>query len=59
MVEQGAIVKTDDWNGYKGLDSLGYSHLIVRKTATIGDNLLPLCHRETALVKRWLTGTHQ
>jgi len=59
MVEEGAVVKTDDWNGYKGLDSLGYSHLIVRKTTTIGDNLLPLCHREAALIKRWLTGTHQ
>jgi transposase-like protein len=58
-VEQGAIVKTDDWNGYKGLESLGYRHPVVRKTATIGDNLLPLCHREAALIKRWLTGTHQ
>jgi transposase-like protein len=58
-VERGAVVKTDDWNGYKGLESLGYRHPIVRKTATIGDNLLPLCHREAALIKRWLTGTHQ
>jgi transposase-like protein len=59
MVERGAVVKTDDWSGYKRLDSLGYSHLVVRKTATVGDNLLPLCHREAALIKRWLTGTHQ
>jgi len=58
-VERGAVVKTDDWNGYKGLESLGYRHPIVRKTATIGDNLLPLCHREAALIKRWLTGAHQ
>lgn len=58
-VERGAVVKTDGWNGYKGLESLGYRHPIVRKTATIGDNLLPLCHREAALIKRWLTGTHQ
>ena len=58
-VEQGAVVKTDDWNGYNGIKSLGYRHQIVRKTATIGDNLLPLCHREAALIKRWLTGTHQ
>ena len=58
-VERGAVVKTDDWNGYKRLESLGYRHPIVRKTATIGDNLLPLCHREAALIKRWLTGTHQ
>lgn len=58
-VEQGATVKTDDWNGYNGLKSIGYRHKIVRKTTTIGDNLLPLCHREAALIKRWLTGTHQ
>jgi len=58
-VERGAVVKTDDWTGYKGLESMGYGHSIVRKTATIGDNLLPLCHREAALIKRWLIGTHQ
>ena len=58
-VEQGAAVKTDDSNGYNGLKSLGYRHRIVHKTATIGDNLLPLCHREASLIKRWLTATHQ
>ena len=25
----------------------------------MGDNLLPLCNRVAALVKRWLVGTHQ
>ena len=59
MVEPGTVIKTDGWKGYNGLDSLGYKHQIVRKTATIGDNLLPLCHREAALIKRWLAGTHQ
>jgi transposase-like protein len=58
-VEAGAAVKTDDWNGYNGIRSLGYRHRVVRKTATIGDSLLPLCHREAALLKRWLGGTHQ
>ena len=58
-VEPDAEVKTDDWNGYNGLKSLGYKHRVVRKTADVGDNLLPLCHREAALLKRWLTGTHQ
>jgi len=58
-VEPGAVVKTDDWNGYNGLKSIGYRHRIVRKTATTGDNLLPLCHREASLIKRWLAGTHQ
>jgi len=59
MLEPGAIVKTDGWNGYNGLKSIGYRHRIVRKTADVGENLLPLCHREAALIKRWLAGTHQ
>ena len=59
MVEPGTLVKTDGWNGYNGLDSLGYTHRNIRKTATIGDNLLPLCHRNASLLKRWLNGTHQ
>jgi len=59
MVEPGTLVKTDGWKGYNGINSLGYKHRIIRKTATIGDNLLPLCHREASLIKRWLTGTHQ
>jgi transposase-like protein len=59
MVEPGTVVKTDGWKGYNGINSLGYKHRIIRKTATIGDNLLPLCHREASLIKRWLTGTHQ
>lgn len=59
MVEPGTLVKTDGWKGYDGIGSLGYKHRIIRKTATVGDNLLPLCHRNASLIKRWLTGTHQ
>ncbi len=59
MVEPGAVVKTDGWDGYNGLDALGYHRQIIRKTAEVGENPLPLCHREAALIKRWLTGTHQ
>lgn len=59
MVEPGSLVKTDGWKGYNGLESLGYKHQIVRNTASIGDNLLPLCHRNASLIKRWLNGTHQ
>jgi hypothetical protein len=32
---------------------------VIRKTADVGKNLLPLCHRAAALIKRWLIGTHQ
>jgi len=59
MVEPGGVIKTDGWDGYNGLDALGYRHRIIRKTAEVGENPLPLCHREAALIKRWLDGTHQ
>jgi len=58
-VETGSRVRTDDWNGYNGLKHLGYVHEIVRKDSAVEDNLLPLCNRVAALVKRWLIGTHQ
>ena len=58
-VELGSVVKTDGWQGYNGLKALGYGHKIIRKTANIGKNLLPLCDREASLIKRWLDGTHQ
>jgi transposase-like protein len=58
-VEPGAKVKTDGWCGYNGLRSRGYKHKVIRKTAVVGENLLPLCHREASLIKRWLAGTHQ
>jgi len=59
MVEPGAVVKTDGWDGYNGLAALGYRRRIIRKTAEVGENPLPLCHREAALIKRWLGATHQ
>ena len=55
----GTVVKTDGWGGYNGLRSMGYEHKAIRKTADVGENLLPLCHREASLIKRWLGGTHQ
>lgn len=58
-VKPGSKVKTDGWKGYNGLTSLGYGHEVVRKTESIGNNLLPLCHRVASLMKRWLGGTHQ
>jgi len=55
----GSIVSTDDWKGYSKLSRLGYVHKVVRKTAEVGDNLLPYCHRVASLLKRWILGTHQ
>jgi transposase-like protein len=59
MVAPGSVVRTDDWLGYNGLEAYGYSHEVVRKKATVGDNLLPLANRMASLLKRWLLGTHQ
>lgn len=58
-VETGSLIRTDGWRGYAQLSSKGYEHSIVRKSANIGDNLLPLTNRVAALLKSWLQGTHQ
>jgi transposase-like protein len=58
-VEKGSVVRTDAWQGYLPLASLGYKHLVVRKDHSVGENVLPLVNTVASLVKRWLTGTHQ
>jgi transposase-like protein len=58
-IEIGSQVRTDDWRGYSGLDRLGYRRQIVRSSAEVGENLLPLANRVASLLKRWLLGTHQ
>jgi ISXO2 transposase-like protein len=54
-----SAARTDDWRGYGGLDRLGYRRQIVRSSAEVGENLLPLANRVASLLKRWLLGTHQ
>jgi transposase-like protein len=63
-VEPGASVVTDAWQGYRGLDKLGYVHerRSQRAARARGENpgeLLPAVHRVASLAKRWLLGTHQ
>ena len=58
-VEPGNVVRTDSWNGYNNLTGAGYIHKVVRESANVGKNLLPLANRVAALLKRWLVGTHQ
>ena len=58
-VEPNSEVRTDGWNGYIGLQSIGYHHNVIRPSADVGKNLLPLTNRVAALLKRWLLGTHQ
>lgn len=59
MVSQGSKIQTDGWPSYSGLEKLGYQHEIIRDESTLGENLLPLCHKVASLLKRWLLGTHQ
>ena len=58
-VEKGSTVHTDQWKGYNKFKKLGYKHKIIRKDASVGDNLLPCCNRVAALIKRWIIGNHQ
>lgn len=58
-IEPGTIIRTDGWNGYNLLPSAGFTRIVVRQDAVVGDNLLPLVNRVVSLLKRWLLGTHQ
>ena len=58
-VETGSLVCTDGWSSYAQLPSKGYKHTVLRKGGDVGYNLLPLVNRVVALLKRWLSGTHQ
>jgi hypothetical protein len=56
----GAIVHTDGWRGYWGLQKLGYEHR-PRNTQHVlpGEELLPRAHRAVSNLKAWLHGTHR
>src|SRR6266496_3966783 len=63
-VEPGARVITDAWQGYRGLEGLGYVHdrhsqRAARARGEDPGKLLPGVHRVASLAKRWLLGTHQ
>lgn len=59
MILQGSTIHTDAWPSYNGLTKKGYNHRVIRDGGTLGNNLLPLCHTVSSLLKRWLLGTHQ
>jgi transposase-like protein len=63
-VEPGTTVITDAWQGYSGIEELGYTRdrRSQRAARRRGDDpyaLLPAVHRVASLAKRWLLGTHQ
>ena len=59
LIQPGARVRTDDWQGYAKIDQLGYTHEQVHYTALGSKNILPSVNRVASLLKRWLLGTHQ
>ena len=63
-IEPGAAVITDGWQGYAGIEDLGYarerrSQRAARLRGEDPGQLLPGVHRVASLAKRWLLGTHQ
>jgi ISXO2-like transposase domain/Transposase zinc-ribbon domain len=63
-VALGATVITDGWQGYRGIEKLGYTHhpRSQRAASVRGEDpgeLLPGVHLVASLAKRWLLGTHQ
>jgi transposase-like protein len=59
-VAPGSTVRTDGWNGYKGLGNGGYRHRPrVLRDPKKASRLFPRVHRAISLLKRWLLGTHQ
>ena len=60
MVEPGSRIRTDGWKGYNALRQAGYQHDVVDGgSCLVGEDLLPMAHLITSLLKRWLLGTHQ
>lgn len=63
-IAPGALVVTDGWVSYQGLEKLGYVHERRNQRAARArgediNKLLPGVHRIASLAKRWLLGTHQ
>ena len=59
-VATGAVVRTDGWQGYDTLSSLGYSHesVVLGGDADKTDAHLPMIHIAFSNLKTWLLGTH-
>jgi transposase-like protein/ribosomal protein L37AE/L43A len=59
-IEPGAMLITDAWSGYSGIESEGYSRKIINQSNTgKEEEMLPHVHMIVSLLKRWLLGTHQ
>jgi transposase-like protein len=59
-VSPGSMICTDGWRGYNGLSN-GYVHkqTVMSSSGDPAHVSMPGVHRISALIKRWLLGTHQ
>jgi transposase-like protein len=60
-VTEGATVKTDDWNGYNGVQAAGFVHRVtsLKSDPERAGKYFPHVHLVASLLKRWLLSTHQ
>ena len=60
-VTPGAVVHTDGWPAYNGIEAKGYTHkvTVLSQHDEPAHQLMPRVHRVASLLKRWLLGTHQ
>lgn len=59
-IAPGALVHTDGWPGYAGLEAFGYPHRVtnIKRSGRQAHELMPRVHKVASLLKRWLLGTH-
>jgi len=60
-VKIGSEVRSDGWNGYKGIETLGYKHIVTNISASkdLPHVVMPRVHRVASLLDRWWLGIHQ
>lgn len=58
-VGPGSTVITDGWQPYRGATADRYTHQRHVAPGALAHQLLPGVHRVSALLKRWILGTHQ
>ena len=58
-IEPGSLVHTDGWEGYGGLQKLGYKHevTVLAGRDESASELMPHVHHVAGLLKTWLAGT--
>lgn len=60
IVAKGSTIRTDQHPSYPSIEKYGYKHTPIKNVCyELGEDTTPLVHRVSALLKRWLLGTHQ